>query len=51
MVALSCREVLKDSNPKTFPSVFWTLPCRPEAAVLLISEKLWMEELILSPPV
>lgn len=36
MVALSCREVLKDSNPKTFSSVFRTLPSRPGGAFPLI---------------
>lgn len=36
MVALSCREVLKDSKPKTFCSVFRTLPSRPGGAFPLI---------------
>lgn len=36
MVALSCSEVLKDSNPKTFCSVFRTLPSRPGGPFPLI---------------
>lgn len=43
MVALSCREVLKDSNPKTFCSVFRTLPSRPGGAFPLILRMLRTE--------